>query len=127
MHKLTLLVIIPVLLLLSACQPQKEPAASVVENYLTAIVNKDGDRISILSCADWVDSAMLDLDAFQGVQARLDGMQCSVTGTEGDLTLVKCQGAIIATYNNEDQTFNLNARTYQLKQFNGDWLVCGAQ
>lgn len=127
MHKLTTITIILFIFIISACQPQKEPAALVVENYLSAIVNKDADKISVLSCADWVDSAMLDLDAFQGVEARLDGLQCAVSGTEDPLTLVKCQGAIVATYNNEEQKFDLNTRTYLLSQFNGDWLVCGTR
>ncbi len=128
MHKLLITLTFFLLLMnMSACQPQKEPAALVVENYLTAIVNKDAEKISVLSCAEWVDSAMLDLDAFQGVEARLDGLQCAVTGTEDSFTLVKCQGAILATYNNEEQKFDLDTRTYLLSQFNGDWLVCGTQ
>lgn len=127
MHKLTTITFILLIFIITACQLQKEPAALVVENYLGAIVNKDADKISVLSCADWVDSAMLDLDAFQGVEARLDGLQCAVTGTEDSLTLVKCQGAILATYNNEEQKFDLDTRTYLLSLFNGDWLVCGTR
>jgi hypothetical protein len=115
-------------LLLSACaSTRKDASAKAVEDYLNALVAKDSDRLMTLSCADWEEDALLELDSFQAVTARLDGLACSQTGTDGDTALVLCKGKIIATYNEEDQELDLSVRTYQVVQEGGDWLVCGTR
>ena len=112
-------------LILSACgQPNNGPVGAV-ENYLTALVNKDASRLSALSCATWEPSAQMELDSFQGVATRLDGLSCKAAGTDGDTALVNCQGNILATYNGEDQEFDLSVRTYQVLNQGGEFLVCG--
>jgi len=127
MKKLTPVVILLLLLalLLTACGKAQNPAAKVVEDYLTALVNKDSARLSTLSCADWESSAMLELDSLQAVTAQLQGLTCSVTGTNGTTSDVSCQGKIVTTYNNENQQLDLSLRTYQVVQQGGDYLVCG--
>ena len=129
MRKLFLVLILVILTnLLSACATKKDDApAKAVEDYLNALVAKDSDRLTTLSCSDWEDDALLELDSFQAVTTRLDGMACSQTGTDGDTALVLCKGKIIATYNNEDQELDLSVRTYQVVQQDGDWLVCGTR
>jgi hypothetical protein len=113
-------------LLFSACGGKSgDPAAKAVENYLTALVNKDSTRLSALSCADWESSAMLELDSLQAVKTRLEGMTCSTSGTDGSTSQVDCQGKILATYNGEDQALDLSARAYQVVQQGGEYLVCG--
>jgi hypothetical protein len=112
---------------LTACASNKDAPAKTVEDYLTALVQKDADRLSTLSCADWEDDALLELDSFQAVTAKLDGLDCEQTGTDGNTALVLCKGKIIATYNNEDQELDLSVRTYQVVQEDGDWLVCGVR
>jgi hypothetical protein len=62
------------LILLSACGGGTDQAAAAVEGYLTALVGKDSDTISSLSCADWELQALLELDSFQAVETRLEGM-----------------------------------------------------
>jgi len=115
-------------LLLSACGSQNKNApAKAVEDYLNALVEKNSDRLTTLSCSDWEDDALLELDSFQAVTTKLDGMACQQSGTDGDTALVLCKGKIIATYNNEDQELDLSVRTYQVVQQNGDWLVCGTR
>ena len=115
-------------LLLSACGSQNNDApAKAVEDYLNALVEKNADRLTTLSCSDWEDDALLELDSFQAVTTKLDGLACAQTGTEGETALVLCKGKIIATYNNEDQELDLSVRTYQVVQQNGDWLVCGTR
>ena len=115
-------------LLLSACGSQnKDAPAKAVEDYLNALVEKNTDRLTTLSCSDWEDDALLELDSFQAVTTKLDGLACAQTGTEGETALVLCKGKIIATYNNEDQELDLSVRTYQVVQQNGDWLVCGTR
>jgi hypothetical protein len=114
-------------LMLSACSPSSSDApAQAVESYLTALVEKDADRLATLSCGEWEDDALLELDSFQAVTARLEGMACEQTGTDGDTVLV-INGKIIATYGNEDQELDLSVRTYQVIQEGGEWLVCGVR
>lgn len=113
--------------ILTACASQSDAPAKAVEAYVQALVAKDADRLSTLSCGDWEDDALLELDSFQAVNTRLEGLACEQTGTDGDTTLVLCQGKIVATYNNEDQDLELSARTYQVVQEGGEWLVCGVR
>jgi len=115
------------LLLLAACTggSTASGAPAAVEDYLQALVDQDTSRLSSLSCADWEEDALLELDSFQGVTARLDAPACTVTGEDGEAALVTCQGKIVATYNNEDQELALNVRTYRVIEDGGTWQVCG--
>jgi hypothetical protein len=114
--------------MLTACASANEDApAKAVEDYLNALVSKEEARLSTLSCGEWEDDALLELDSFQAVTARLDGLACSQTGTDGETALVLCEGKIIATYNDEDQELDLSVRTYEVVQEGGEWLVCGVR
>ena len=127
---LTILTILIAALSLTACASNtnnKAAPAKAVEDYLNALVAKDENRLPTLVCGDWEDDALIELDSFQAVTARLDNVSCKQTGTDGDTTLVNCTGKIIATYNNEDQDLDLSVRTYQVVQQGGDWLVCGTR
>ena len=123
-----MILIVVVIPLLSACASGNENAsAKAVEDYLTALVEKDANRLSTLSCGDWEDDALLELDSIQNVTARLEGMSCEQTGTEGSTTLVGCSGKIILTYTDEDQEIDLEPRTFEVVQEAGEWLVCGTR
>lgn len=129
-RKLFLILILVMIanVVLAACAARSNDApAKTVEDYLNALVAKDQDRLTTLSCSDWEDDALLELDSFQAVDARLDGLACSQTGADGDTALVLCKGKIIMTYNNEDQDLNLDTRTYEVVQEGGNWLVCGTR
>lgn len=123
--------LIALALVLSACASPADNGGSgapkAVEDYLSALVGQDSDRISTLSCADWEETALLELDSFQGVTARVEEPGCTETGTDGDATLVSCTGKIIATYNDEDQELALDSRVYRVVEEGGNWLVCGYQ
>jgi hypothetical protein len=112
-------------LLISACGKASDPAAKAVEDYLSALVNKDASAISSLSCADWESDALLELDSLQAVTTRLENLACTTSSTDETSTQVNCQGKIIATYNNENQELDLSVRTYQVVQQGGEYLVCG--
>jgi hypothetical protein len=114
-------------ILISACGKAADPAAKAVDNYLTALVNKNANALSSLSCANWESSALLELDSLQAVATKLENLSCAVAGTEGTNTQVICQGKILATYNNEVQQFDLSVRTYQVVNQGGEYLVCGYQ
>ena len=123
-----ILFIVFVILTLSACASSNESApVQAVEDYLNALVAKDVNRITTLSCGEWEDDALLEVDSFQAVTARLEGLACEQTGTEGDTALILCKGNIVATYNEEDQQLDLSVRTYQVVQEGGEWLVCGTR
>ena len=122
---LIFLLILSSLLLASCAKSDNSGAATVVEKYLNALVTKNDADLSTLSCADWESQAMLQLDSFAAVTASLEGVTCSVSGTDGDKTLVNCQGSIISTYDNEDTT--LDQFTYEVIKQGSDWLVCGQQ
>ncbi len=126
LHLMFLLVLTS--LLLPACASNNENApVQAVENYLNALVEKDANRLTTLSCGEWEDDALLELDSFQAVTARLEGLACEQTGTDGETALVLCSGNIVATYNEEDQQLDLSVRTYQVVQEGGEWLVCGTR
>ena len=115
-------------LTLSACASTNDNApVQAVENYLNALVEKDANRLSTLSCGDWEADALLALDSFQTVTTRLEGLACEQTGTDGDTALVLCNGSIVATYDNEDQQLDLSVFTYEVVQEGGEWLVCGTR
>lgn len=120
-----LLIALLIPLSLSACAPASAPQVQVVEEYLQALVDKDADGLSVLSCAEWEPNALLELDSLLAVETRLEGLACQVSGVDGETTLVTCQGAIIATYNDEDQELDLSLRTYQVVEQAGTSLLCG--
>jgi hypothetical protein len=101
--------------------------AKAVEDYLNALVEKDAERLPTLVCGEWEEDALIELDSFQAVSTRLEGLACEQTGTDRDTALVFCSGRIIATYTNEEQEIDLSTRTYQVRQEGGDWLVCGVR
>jgi len=100
-------------------------AAQAVEDYLAGVVGKDVNKVSTLSCKDWEQQAIQELDSLQAVTAKLDGVACSQTGLDGANALVNCTGKILITYNTENQELDLSLRTYKVSQSGGDWLVCG--
>ena len=124
---LVLFLVLTANVLLIACASSTDAPAKAVENYLNALVDKDADRLSTLVCGDWEEDALIELDSFQAVTARLEDAACTQTGTDGETALVDCTGSIIASYNDENQELDLSVRTYQVTQEGGDWLVCGTR
>ena len=127
MQKPILILIILAGILLAACASSTDAPVQAVQNYLNALVNKEADRLPSLVCGDWEEDALIELDSFQAVTARLENVACSQTGTDGDTTLVLCTGDIVLSYDNENQNIDLSTRTYQVIEQGGDWLVCGTR
>lgn len=126
MRKSTVLVTILIIVLaLSACGQSTNEPARVVEDYLNALVAKDANRISTLSCADWESMALLELDSLQAVEVRLEGVDCSSSKEIDETYSVNCLGKLLATYNNEAQEIDLSVNTYIVDEQGGDLLVCG--
>jgi hypothetical protein len=125
MRRLILLMIVGLLILAGCSSTNQNGAAKAVEGYLQAVVAKDANKVTSLSCADWESGAQLEVDSFSAVTAKMNDLSCKVTGTSGKFTLVGCTGNIITTYNNEDQEINLAGRVYLAVQENSEWRMCG--
>lgn len=115
-------------ILLSACGVNASGGATTaVEGYITALASKDQAALISNSCADWEDDALIELDSFALVEVTVDRMSCAESGTDGDKTLVDCQGKFQMSYGGEPQELELSARTYEVIEQNGNWLVCGVR
>ncbi|RPJ43511.1 MAG: nuclear transport factor 2 family protein [Chloroflexi bacterium] len=101
-------------------------AAQAVEEYYQAIVAQDAAKVDALVCPDFEEPAHVELDSFQGVKANLEGFSCKPAGMEGSLTLVTCEGKIVATYGSETMDFPLADRVHQVQNVDGVWTVCGS-
>jgi len=110
--------------LLLACSASPDPAATV-SAYLNALVAKDANRLSVLSCPDWAAQSQQLLDSITSVEVKLSDLSCQQTESDGSKASVKCSGKITATYNNENQELDLSTSTYLLVKQNDEWLVCG--
>lgn len=100
-------------------------AVGAIEAYNKALVAKDANQLSTLSCAAWEADAKNELDSFSAVTATLNNMKCKEAGKDGNTTLVTCTGNITADYGNEVLTINLADRTYQVVNEGGEWRMCG--
>ena len=113
------------LLLLSNCSNQAEiDAAKVTENYIVALAEKKKPEIISLSCKEWEESAVLEVDALLSVDASLSGLNCEVIGKEENNTLVKCSGSLDLTYNDEVRSLDLSHGVYKLRKEDGQLRVC---
>ena len=130
----TLFVLAGLLLaLLTACtSPSSDPAGApkVVEQYLQARVKADVNQMISLSCADWESQARVEASTFQSLQGEIEGMTCSVSGTEGSgsadaVAFVACQGKIKTSYQGETRERDLAQQQFKLTQEGSDWRVCG--
>lgn len=114
------------IVLLTACaSADPNSAATAVEAYIKALVAKDPTGAINASCPAWENDAKLEADSFAAVEPTLEGLACSVSGSDGAETLVACKGVIKVTYNNEQQELSLADRTYVAVQEGGEWRMCG--
>lgn len=124
-----LAVVLLLVVLLSACSggggSGADPAGAAVETYLQAIVEANPDGAAMASCADWESSARDEVASFMGVKAWLENVDCKSESTASGTATVGCTGAIVATYNNENQSFDLEGRKFNVVERDGEWLVCG--
>jgi hypothetical protein len=115
-----------VLLILASCAGSST-AASTVENYFRALVDKDATKAVTLSCAAWESGARTDADTFAMYPATLEDIACRDAGTEGGYQLVECTGKAILDYNGEKQEIDLADHVYKTIREGGEWRMCGYQ
>ena len=115
--------------LLYGCSPNaaSASASTAVEEYLQALVAKDINKMTNLSCAAWEPQAKVEFDSFAAVKLNLKDLACKDVGKEGDASLVSCSGSIIASYGNEDLPIDIASQTYKVTQEGGEWRICGYQ
>jgi hypothetical protein len=126
-RKYPLLIVLLALFALAACGQKRSPAVNAVEAYVTALVEKKSDALTTHACAAWEEQALIELSSFGNVNTTLKDMKCQEAGSDGEYTLVKCQGQILADYNGEQQEFNLDRRTFRAILEGGEWRMCGYQ
>ncbi len=111
--------------LLSACGNSETGPSRAIEAYITALSTQDTNQVINLSCADWEQSARVEVDSFTAVSSVLQDLSCAKTGQEGDNVLVSCNGKLALDYNGEAQEIDLSGRIYIARQESGEWRMCG--
>ena len=112
---------------LSACGQQQDSATSAVQNYVNARVAADETKLKSLTCKDKEDQAETEAASFKSMNAKLDGLTCTENGTDGQYTVVACQGTITTTYNGESTPRSLAGRNFLTIKEDGQWKFCGYQ
>ncbi len=120
---------LPLMLLLAsyltACAGREHPATATVEAFVQALGDKNEAQYMTLTCADYEFDALLEYDAFGLVKTHIESLDCQAVNVNGDTAEVNCLGDLVATYGNENRTFDLSERHYQVVKQDGQWLVCG--
>ena len=125
MQKRLFLICVFLALLLAGCGAGNGGPVGAVNTYYHAILNQDADQLKSVTCASFQDTALTELDSFQGVKMELQAFSCQETGREGNATLVRCDGKIVATYGSDKMDFPLGDRVHRVENQGGAWKVCG--
>lgn len=110
--------------LVAACAAASDPARQA-EAYLRARADSNVNQMISLSCAAWEPQAKIEATSFRSLNARVEGLACSVSATEANTAFVACAGKIVTSYNGESREVNLADRQFKLANEGGDWRVCG--
>lgn len=125
MRSLILLGVIVFSLVLSACAKESS-ASEAIESYLKAKVDSNVEKLVTLACANYEAEAVLDADSFEGLNAKLQDLTCTESGTEGDSTLVTCSGTLQIEYRGEEpRTSPLDDTVYLARKVGSEWKMCG--
>ena len=123
---LTLLSITLLGFFLAACASSAGLPESAVENYLQAVVSTDEVAAVNASCSAWEQQAVLESSAYEGVETRLENLDCQVVSQDGDTAQVSCTGQIVYSYaGGEDQVDELGGRLFTVVVEGGEWKMCG--
>jgi len=125
--RLILLLLIWLLLsiIIGGCNSSSPSATGVVESYLEALAAKDLNQIINLSCSDWEADAKLEFNSFAADTIRLEDVVCHENRKDDDITVVVCNGRIIASYGAEDLEIDLEEWTFRVRHQGGETLMCG--
>ena len=113
-----------IILILNACS-SSVGAPQAIEGYIRALAEKDVVAATNGSCLAWEEAAYAEASSFEAVEVTLEGLGCSTSGSEGEFTLLACDGKIVANYGGELLDIDLSQRTYLALQEQGEWKMCG--
>jgi len=105
--------------------PTPDPALAAIYSYVEARARADVADVTALACQAWQGQAATEAVSFRSMQARLEGVVCTVNGVSGPYTLVGCGGKIITTYGTETREWDLSNFVYQAIAEDGVWKMCG--
>jgi hypothetical protein len=111
--------------LLVSCKNGQNGATKAIGAYIQALSNRDSVKISNLSCSDWEQKALLEVDSLTAVGSKVVDLSCTQSGQNGNDTYVSCTGTLSLDYNGEAQQIDLSTRTYIARQEDGEWRMCG--
>lgn len=115
------------LLFLSACA-NEDSASDAIERYIKARIAGDEEKLVQNSCPAWESDAKAAAASFQSVDAKVEGLSCKEVGSEGDYSLVTCEGTIVIQYQGEDpRNQDVPNLTYRAIKQDGEWKMCGTQ
>ncbi len=125
-RKLSLPLLVFVIAIMLASCSQSSSASDVVEDYFAAIVDTD-DLLAInLSCSDWEQGARIDSASFEGFEAKLEDVSCTVEEEDGETATVSCTGKIVFAYaGEEDQERPLEHLNFHIVLEDDGWRMCG--
>ncbi len=124
--KFQLVIVASLGLLLAACSQGGSSPATVVEEYLAALVARDDVAAVNLSCAAWEANAEVEGASFEGVEVTLEDVACTVTEESGETATVSCTGLIVFSYaGGENEQIDLSSRNYSVVLEGGEWRMCG--
>jgi hypothetical protein len=111
-------------LLAAGCS--KRDAVGTVKAYLRAkIEDSDRDKMLSLSCAAWEANAIAESTSFATIDAKIEEMECAESGTDGEYTVVACEGLVTAVYGVGDVRQLDLGGPYRAIEENGEWKMCG--
>lgn len=120
-----LLLAVALACLLAACGGAEDSPAAAVENYLRTRINGDETQLVGLACRAREAEARMEAASFAPMKAEISALSCQTDGSDGQFTVVACQGAMVTTYAGETRDWDLGARTFRTLQEDGRWKVCG--
>ena len=100
-------------------------AAKAAENYLRTRVMGDEGKLAALGCKARESDIRGEALSFGGMKADIQSLSCNQAGTEGEFTIVSCQGKMVTTYAGETRDWDLGARSLKMAQEDGAWKMCG--
>ncbi|MDO9545368.1 MAG: hypothetical protein Q7J07_01285 [Pelolinea sp.] len=125
MKKILFIFLLILLFLVTGCSSQTGPSADEAANdYIIALSEKNKPQVVALSCKEWEESAILEVDALLSVDAAVSDLNCTITGESVSEATVICEGSLDLTYSDEIRAIDLSRRTYTLLNEDGQWRVC---
>lgn len=111
--------------LLVACNGEGDSPAAAVENYLRTRITGDEAKLVALACRAREAEARTEAASFAPMNAEIKTLSCRADGTDGQYTVVACQGEMVTNYAGETREWDLGARRFRTVQEDGRWKVCG--